>query len=128
MFGSTFTGGGSGGESGSWTPVITLTANMNYVTSFQFSYIKSGNVVMFGGLLTLNCVAIGVASGFYMSLPLTTNFTAGADFNSNGTSPFFNQIVSGQPRIGTAQGWQQFIANAAGVDMFTRFMGIYLIK
>jgi len=123
MFGNTFVS--PGGNAGRWTPVISTTVNVNYVTPFLFNYIKVQNQIMFNGLVIINSLAVG-ATTFYMSLPETPAlFTNTADANSNGTSPIYGMIGSGQPQIGGVLIFQYFYSPIALTDMYTRIVGGY---
>lgn len=123
MFGNTFTP--SGGYSGIYIPTITPNGNVNAVTAANFNYIVLGTQVLFNGLVVINSLAIG-ATQFYMSLPVFPRaFTTGGDANSNGTSPIYNMIGSGQPEIGGIRILQYFNSPIALTDMFTRIIGGY---
>lgn len=123
MFGNTFVS--PGGNAGRWTPVISTTVNVNYVTPFLFNYIKVQNQIMFNGLVIINSLAVG-ATTFYMSLPETpTLFTNEADASTNGTSPVFGMIGSGQPQIGGVLILQYFYSPIALTDMYIRIVGGY---
>lgn len=124
MFGSSFTPSGGGG--GVYVPAITPpTVNVNYITPFNFNYIVMGGQVMFNGLLLINSLAIG-ATTFYMSLPtLPRAFAAVGDANTNGTSPVYGMIGSGQPEIGGVRILQYFYSPIALTDMYTRIVGGY---
>ena len=124
MFGSPFTPSGGGG--GVYVPTITApTVNVNYITPFNFNYIVMGGQVMFNGLLLINSLAIG-ATTFYMSLPtLPRVFATVGDANTNGTSPVYGMIGSGQPEIGGVRILQYFYSPIALTDMYTKIVGGY---
>lgn len=124
MFGNTFVSSGGGG--GVYVPTITApTVNVNYITPFDFNYIVMGGQVMFNGLVIINSLAVG-ATTFYMSLPTPpAAFTNAGDANTNGTSPVYGMIGSGQPEIGGVRILQYFYSPIALTDMYTRIVGGY---
>ena len=122
MFNNTFV---SGGYSGIYVPMITPNGNVNAVIARNFNYMVIGGQVFFNGMLIINSLAIG-AIDFYMSLPVDPALFANvADANSNGTSPVYGMIGSGQPEIGGVRILQYFYSPIALTDMHTRIVGGY---
>lgn len=124
MFGNTFSQ--SSPLFGTWLPTITPVANITSVVPGNWNYIIIGNQLLINGYALVTPTAAGIQSSFYHSLPGIANgglFTNTEQLNTNGTSPLYNLIISGQPRIGAFQAWQVFISPVAGVGMFCRFSG-----
>lgn len=77
--------GGTGGTtlqaiaSGTFTPTLTSVANIDSATANFAQWIRVGNVVSISGRVDLNATAAATLTEVAFSLPVTSNFTAGAD-------------------------------------------------
>lgn len=74
--------------SGTWTPTLTNLANCGTLTARTSYYIRTGDVVVCSGMLTLNVTTIATPTSFSMSLPISSNFTDA--FQSGGSGIGFN--------------------------------------
>lgn len=78
--------------SGTWTPTGTAVSNLDSITPTVGPYLRIGDRVICGGLVTLDFTAGGgTLTDFRLSLPVASNFAAATDAIGTGV-PFANAV------------------------------------
>jgi hypothetical protein len=73
--------------SGTWTPTLTIVANLDAVGAFLGTYIRVGDVVSCWGILTADpTAAANTSTRVRISLPVASNFTSTLDAFGNATA------------------------------------------
>lgn len=67
------------GVASKWTPTLTNVANLDGSTAFECLYLRLGNIVVFGGRVSVNPTAPATPTTLGISLPVASNFGAVED-------------------------------------------------
>lgn len=71
--------GTAGGTSGTYTPTLTIVANLDGVTAYQCQYDRVANVVTVSGKIDVNPTLTATTTTVGISLPVTSNLGAAED-------------------------------------------------
>lgn len=122
-----FLAGITGLDAGTWTPTITIVANLNTVTLLSSGkFIRIDDIVVFAAAFTLDVTTPGNQISFEVTTPVASNFSNAQDVNgvvlSAGTSTGggFLNANSGTDRIACTQ-------NSNTNDGTFTIMGMYRI-
>lgn len=127
--GGFFEGGQQIGLTGTWTPTLTGVTNISSTESFQCSYVRIKDYVMFDGLFRAAKTATGAVAGTSLgiSLPIASNFTNALDahgvFMTNGQTEG-GSIESDATNDRLSAVWTANVTT----NRFYRFTGGYFIK
>jgi hypothetical protein len=85
--------------SGTYTPTLTNTTNLDATTAFQCQYIRIDNTVFVSGKVDIDPTAAGVTVDMGMSLPIASNFGSAEDCAGTG---FCTAVQQGAAILGDA--------------------------